>query len=224
MSIEEAIKETFAISRTMILHQQNGMGKNKPGKRFTSRLFTVDLARRTISPKPAWRLHRGFQEELSLFFRRGLYKMFLEALEADSGSALDSKYDFIREFARYGLGDYPVFYFLRRLGIVLLIKRHVEHPEILWQKDQQMKYLIHSSHFVEFELLGHVFGLPIARRADVIAESYLNETTVLKRKFFQGLVMVKYFNDVDLSMNMFKENGGYEAWLANQYGKRLMRF
>lgn len=45
-----------------------------------------------------------------------------------------------------------------------------------------------------------------------------------KIEFFHGFVFVKYFNDFDLSLNIFDDNGGYERWLLNQYGKRLWVF
>jgi len=222
-AIEEVLKETFGITRMMFLLAQNLMGKNKPGKRFSSTYFKVDMEKRLISTKASWRLQPGFQRDLSTLFRRGIYKMFLEAVEADSGTARDAKYDFIREFARYGLGDYPVFYFLRRLGVVLILNDHIEHPELLLSK-YRMKYLLDNGSFLEFELLGHVFGIPTSRRSDLVAEQYFGQTHVMKKDLFCGVINVEFFNDVDLPLNMLKEDGGYERWIASNYGRRLRRF
>lgn len=224
LSIEEAIKETFGISRMMILHQQNKMGKNKPGKRFTSRLFNVDLVKRSLSTKPSWRLHRGFQQDLSRLFRRGIYKMFLEALEADSGKALDPKYDFVREFARYDYGNYPVFYFPRRFGVIPLVQEHIDSPQLHISR-YRSKYLLSTESFIEFEFLGHVFGIPTSRHSHLIADNYFEQTHAVKKALFSGVVLVKFFNDVDLSMNSLKEaEGAYERWQTSTYGSRLRRF
>ena len=53
---------------------------------------------------------------------------------------------------------------------------------------------------------------------------YARRTRELKRQLFYGMVDVKFFNDVDLLMHMFKEDGGYERWLKAQYGERLVLF
>ena len=73
--------------------------------------------------------------------------MVLETIEADTGTALEEQYDFIREFARYDLGEYPVFYFLRRVGIVLLVDKVVNSPEIYFEEGNRMKYLVHTDSF-----------------------------------------------------------------------------
>jgi len=222
-SVEEAIKETFAITRDMILLAEGEIGKTKKRKWHSSLFFKVDFVKRSVSVKPAYRLRRGFQEMMSRQVARGLYKMLLETIEADSGTALDPKYDFIREFARYDLGDYPVFYFLRRLGLLLTMTEAFKKPEILIM-EPRMKYLLNTDSFVEFEFLGHVIGLPKSKQAYLVNDQYMAQTREAKLKLFHGFVLVKYFNDIDLSLNVLKDGGGYERWLLSQYGTRLWLF
>ncbi len=149
--------------------------------------------------------------------------MVLETIEAETGDGLNPKYDFIREFARYDLGEYPLFYFLRTHGIVLLVEDFVNKPEILLGT-KRMKYLYSGDSHFEFELMGHVFGVQMLKRGDLMTELYAKETAQLKRGLFRGAVLVKYFNDVDLLLQMFKDDGGYENWLSTQHGNRLLRF
>ena len=50
------------------------------------------------------------------------------------------------------------------------------------------------------------------------------QTREAKLRLFHGFVLVKYFNDIDLSLNVLKDGGGYERWLLSQYGRRLWLF
>lgn len=223
-AIELTLKETLSITRGSFLHGQKAIGiRKKNDKHFTSTLFKVDFEKRSIQPKRAYRTHRHFQETVSFQFRRGIYKMFLEALEHQTGSALESKYDFIREFARYGMGEYPVFYFIRSFGVILVLDSHIVNPELVLGVNR-MKYLIESDYFIEFELLGHVFGIPTSKMSHLIRDQYLKETRELKKELFLGFVQVKYFTDVDLSLNLFRDGDGYPKWLSGQYGNRIVRF
>lgn len=223
-AIETVIKETLSLSRESYRRGVGRVTKRQKPKRYTSLYFNADFDKRSVKVKPAYRVQTGLQTRLARQFRRGIYKMVLETIEADTGTALEEQYDFIREFARYDLGEYPVFYFLRRVGIVLLVDKVVNSPEIYFEEGNRMKYLVHTDSFFEFELLTHVFGIALRKRADIMLAPYARRTRELKRQLFYGMVDVKFFNDVDLLMHMFKEDGGYERWLKAQYGERLVLF
>ena len=55
--------------------------------------------------------------------------MFLEEVERQKGDGHNPKFNFIRDFARHDKGDYPVFYFERLNGIILMVKNWVIRPE-----------------------------------------------------------------------------------------------
>lgn len=222
-AIEETIKETLGITRAMFMHSHGGVGKNKDLSHYRSRYFKLDFTRRAITTKAIYRLQKSFQERLAFQFRRGIYKMVLETIEADTGTALESKYDFIREFARYGLGDCPVFYFPRRVGVVLIRQGWIKNPELMLA-NLPMKYLLDTGSFLEFELLGHVFGIASAKRADLGFSQYIAETKAAKQSLFRGVVLIRSFNDVDLSLNMLKEDEDYARWIQTQYENRLIPF
>lgn len=203
-SVETVLKETFNISRTRFLAAQDEVGKNKTMSRFTSTYFEVDLKKHKITLKAAYRLRQGFQEALGRQMKKGLYKIFLEETERQKGNGHDAQYDFIREFARYNLGDYPIFYFERSIGMIAMAKEWATRPAVFLDPDMQMKYLVNEPGFFEFEFLGHVFGIATSRQWEMVSDLYLKKTTEAKRGFFRGWRLVNHFNDVDLALSILE--------------------
>ena len=109
-SIEETFKETFNITRIILLGKER-VGKNKALPKFKSTYFNVDIHKGKFSLKPKFQLKPNFQKVLCRQFKRGVYKVFLEELERQEKQASINKYDFIRKFARFNKDDLPVFYF-----------------------------------------------------------------------------------------------------------------
>lgn len=204
-SIEAVIKETFNISRARFLHGTGKIGKNKPMPRFTSTFFNIDFNKHQIKLKVnSSFMHKGFQEKLCRLLKRGLYKIFLEEIERQTGDGLNPKYDFIREFSRYDLNDYPVLYFERSYGMFLTAEGWVENPEI-FLKEKSMNYLIDDLQFCEFELLGHVFGIPISKSYILTLEDYLKKSLAAKSKYFKNIKVVSDLRDIDLPLRILND-------------------
>jgi hypothetical protein len=202
-SVETALKEAFNISRAKFLHSDGDIGKkNSTLARFTSMYFNVDFQRRKIALKPSYKLQRGFQEGICRQFRRGLYKVYLEEIERQRGDGHNSRYDFIREFARRDIGDYPVLYFERTHGVIALRQQWAKTPELFLDEDKQFLYLVNEHGFFEFELLGHVFGIATTRYWELSAQSYIKKSKEAKRELFKSWKLVKKFDDIDLTLDI----------------------
>lgn len=205
-AIETVIKETFNISRARFLASTEKLGKNKPLARFKSLYFNVDFNRGKFSIKPGYSLKKNFQEKICKQLKRGLFKIFLEELERQQKKGLDPKYDFIREFARYGIGDYPIFYFERTHGLIIMSDEWAKSPTLIMDPEYQFKYLTCEHGFFEFELLGHVFGLPTTRFWELSVDNYLNSTFQKKSRHFKACRQIKNFNDIDLTLNVIDQH------------------
>jgi hypothetical protein len=201
-SIETIIKETFNISRMRFLAVQNGIGKNKAMSKFSSIYFKVDSKKNKVDLKLSYRLQKGFQEKIGRQIKKGLYKMFLEEIERQTDDGFNSRYDFIREFARYDLGDYPVLYFERLHGVFLMSKDYVVNPEIFLESDQQFQYLVNEPSFMEFEFLGHVFSLATSRYWNLAFDNYIKKSIEAKKHIFRSWRFVNNFNDIDLALSV----------------------
>lgn len=198
--IETVFKETFNISRAKFLYSTNEIGKNKSLAKFSSIYFDVDFNKRRIKLKNKYKFHLSFQEKICRQIKRGIYKVFLEELERQKGIAHSSKYDFIREFARYNLIEYPVIYFQRKHGMIIGSIEWAKNPELFFEK--QFTYLIESDSFFEFEFLGHVFSIATTKYWNLEFESYINKSMTEKVKFFTGYKFITNFNDIDLTLNI----------------------
>ncbi len=199
-SVEEALKETFAISRkTMMLPSGT---KRKVGK-FKSMYFEVKErnGKPRLSVKPSFKLNPEFQKDLCRSFKRGLYKMFLEELNRQQDIGYEEKFNVIRNFARYNKGDLPVFYFIRTHGIIMMFEREAETPKLHFNR---MKYLHSDEQFTEIEFLGHVFGFPTTVFSEDNFDQYLRASLLKKSQFFSKCILVQKLTDIDLSLKVLR--------------------
>ncbi|OYU78844.1 MAG: hypothetical protein CFE23_16690 [Flavobacterium sp. BFFFF1] len=95
-SVEIALKEVLNLSKYLLLANA---GKIK--SRFKSEYFDFNIKTMKVKFKMKYQLRENFQSNFARLFRRGIYKVFLEERERLRKDAHDSRYDFIREFARY---------------------------------------------------------------------------------------------------------------------------
>lgn len=203
-SVETILKETFNITRLRLIGEEH-IGKNKTITKFSSQYFKVDLKKNKIELKAAYRLQLGFQEKIGRQIKKGLYKIFLEETERQKHDGHNPQYDFIRKFCRYDIGDYPVFYFERQHGMILMAKTWTVRPEFFLDPDQQFKYLVREPSFFEFEFLGHVFGIATSRTWELAIDNYIKKTTEAKKDLFRRWRLVRYFNDIDLSLSILDD-------------------
>lgn len=137
--------------------------------------------------------------------KRGIYKVYLEERERQIGDALDGKYDFIREFSRYNIGDFPLIYFKRKNGIMIMLEEWNKSPELIFDVEYRMKYLINDNNYFEFELLGHVLGITTSRHYLLKRDTYLKETKKAKKELFAEMFPIEKFNDFDLTLKIMAD-------------------
>ena len=203
--IETVFKETFNIPRMRFLGAEQ-IGRNKTMPRFSSIYFNVNHKTSTITIKSAFKLRPHFQATICRQLKRGIYKVFLEELERQKGIGLEERFNFIREYARYGLGELPVLCFDREFGAFLLTKDWIKSPTLFLAENSPFHYLVDEAGFFEFELLGHVFGISTTRNWEVFFDNYIRRSKASKARFFKGWRMVENFNDVDLTLSILDDH------------------
>jgi hypothetical protein len=199
-AIELVFKETFNITRARLLIGENEIGKNKALAHFKSVYFNIDFPKGKLDIKPTFKLRNGFQSMLCRQFKRGLYKVFLEETERINNTGLDKIFDFIREFARYDIGDYPVLYYPRSMPMILLKENAAKNPH--FGLDKIFKYMIQDYSFFEIEFLGHLFAFPTAIDYEILVEKYLAESIREKGKFHKLPISLNYLTDIDLTLSI----------------------
>jgi hypothetical protein len=205
-SVEAVLKDTFGISRAFFLKDRvneipgNSIKRHKDLLQFRTSYFTVDISTNTVRLKQSYSVNIGFQEKLCKQLKKGIYKMFLEEQERKHGNALDDRFNFIRHFARYGLGNPPIIYFERGVAIIAISIPLVVNPEFI-----EMQYCIQHPHIYEFEFLGHVFGVASSSAWNIDFDNYIKQSIAAKTQFFRGWKVIQKFNDIDLTLSVFDD-------------------
>jgi hypothetical protein len=137
--------------------------------------------------------------------KRGLYKIFLEETERVDKNGHDEKFNFIREFARYDIGDFPLFYFERSQGIFAISSNFLNTPDQFLKKEFRYKYLVDEPSFYEFDLLGHTFGIATSRIWEIMVDNYLKKSAAAKKDLFKSYKVVTDFHDIDLALSILNK-------------------
>jgi hypothetical protein len=190
-SVEIALKEPLNISRLFLLSQTKK--KNLP--RFKSEYFDYDLKNQLIKPKFKYRLISDFQSMFTKQFKRGIYKIFLEERSESIGDALDPQFDFIREYARFGIGDYPMFYCRPRIPAVFLSATDLSDPMIRFtpHSEEVMKqYGFYSYYFIT-----HTIAIPVIRNYELTISNYIRFILEDEDGIYNKMISLKYITDID---------------------------
>lgn len=201
--IDLSLKEVFNVSRAMFLERFNQVGKNKGlARKPSSVYFRINFEKRKIDINPSFKYRLSFQKEFAVQFRRGLYKIFLEESHRLLSNGHNQQYDFIRQFARYGLGNYPVYYFKRKHGIIMTTKELIISPELYFGEDQIETMKRYG--FYEVEILGHRFSIPITSRFDIMVDLYRNHLNEKASKLYDSLIEINRIQDIDITLKILK--------------------
>ncbi len=200
-SVELVLKEVLNTSRYLLLYQ---MGKVPKGKRHTSEFFKINWTKKSISHKPKYRLKKGFQQMLGRRFRRGIYMIYLEERERVKGDAHDERFNFIREFARYDLSDYPVYVFQPKYGWVFSSDELLLNPDFNFPKgleEQERHYGVYTPF-----IMGHYFCIPTSKNFENFSlNRYLNYLKFSDHPFGTNLIPINYVLDVDFTFSFLNK-------------------
>lgn len=190
-SVEIALKEPLNISRLYLLSQLN---RNKKIPRFKSEYFEYDLAKHLIKPKNKYSLISEFQQTFTKQFKRGIYKIFLEERSESMGDALDSRFDFIREYARYGLGDFPVYYCQPKTPAIF-VSDDLHDPVIRFTNysEEVMKQF----GFYRYDFITHAIAIPVIRAYELTLENYGHFLLKSENSIYKSIIPLKYVTDLD---------------------------
>lgn len=202
-AIEVVLKEILNISKYLLLHHMNEVPKNK---RYKSEYFNLNWGKKSINLKPRYSIRRGYQEKLGRLFRKGLYKVFLEERERQRNDAKDSRFDFIREFARYDLGDYPIYYFKPKIRAVLISSIDTNKPMIRFtdhsdKMDKDFKVF-------DYIIMGHTFCLPTSRNfVSFYLDYYKTYLITTDNPFGTEIIPIKYVENIDFTFKFLDQKG-----------------
>lgn len=202
-SIEEALKETFCISRQRFLGDSKT--KRQIGE-FRSKFFDIKErnGKKRVVLKKTFLFKSSFQIELCRNFKRGLVKMYLEEFDrqTEHSECVNPKYNYLRRFARFNELDIPIVYFERNVGIFIMKKNEAETPILMFGR---MTYLIENENFIEIEFIGHVFGFPKTICTKAEFEDYIYKSLEIKKQYFNQAILIEKLTDIDFTLNILNK-------------------
>lgn len=198
-AIEVVLKEALNISKHILLNQI----KEKPKKQFTSEYFNVNFKVGTIKSKPRYSFARYRQEILGRLLTRGIYKIFLEERERQCNDAFDERFNFIRQFSRYNIGDYLVYVKKPKFdGLVAFASVDIHEPQIRFNEysdDIDKEYRLYT-----YPLMGHYFVIPTSIISDITIAKFIEKLRIENNPFGEELIPIQYFENIDYLFTTLK--------------------
>lgn len=194
IGVELACKEVFGAQRALLRRD-----KNPPNLR--SVFFEY---RRS---KHKWIFKNHFKESDENFlltfgrqFRRAMYEVFLQEYHYATQNGLDPSFDNIRNFARYGVGDVPLYYVTHRIGVYFMENgadgKFIPHITIA---EPHLKE-IEDYGFVTLYLFGQSFILEVKNDAERYRKAYLQKTIDKLSQtpsIYSGIQQIDKITDMD---------------------------
>lgn len=199
-SVEVVLREGFELTRHMTFSTE----KKKSNKyaRFKSTFFKLNKTNKTFSLKPIYSIKNGFQASMARQFKRGLFKIFLEEYQRQTNKGMESRFDFIREFARYDLSDIPVLYMTPKLPILFYIENEFIAPKLNFHQNLQKK--IDNYEFYDLYIFGHGFLIPTHRNWNLSYERNIRKAKIDLDGRYIEFKLIKSFEDVDFSLKFIE--------------------
>lgn len=166
IAVETSVKEIFGVIRFMLNLERAGHEDDV----LKSIYFNFWKSRKTLQFKRSFDSSPSFKRVFLKQFKRGLYELFLQEYHLETGNGLDSRFDRVRRYARYGIGDLPVWHLQTR---VLLVEADLSSPELKFS-DKALEE-IETFGFYSFILWGFWFYLEVTPMADLTREVYLQK-------------------------------------------------
>ncbi len=178
----------------MILLERDGHENDT----LKSLYFNYWRSRDTLQIKPTFASTPSFRRVFIKQFKRGLYELFLQEYHLATVKGLDSRFDRIRGYARYGFGDVPVWHLQTRM---LLIEDDLSIPQFHFSESIMEE--IDTYGFYELYIWGFWFLLEVTPRAELTREVYLqNKARDMRVGGFvvARMVELKDIDDIDYTL------------------------
>lgn len=190
-SVEIVLKEAFNLSRYVLdWHSKRRLSK------FKSQYFNINFGtNEPLRLRSTFKTRSQFLEKLGRQLRRGIFKMFLEERMRVKNDALDARFDFIRQFARYDLNDLPVYFFVPIHQIILTTDDAIKNPSLIFNEDSEQ--VMNEYGFYHFNFIGHILAIPVSNLYAMTLASY-QKYFFKKMNIYSSMEQIVKFNDLDL--------------------------
>lgn len=194
LAVETCVKEIFGVIRFLLNLEREGHENDV----LKSRYFNFWRGKHTFQFKSTYKSDPYFKSIFLKQFKRGLYELFLQEYHRQTEDGLNSKFDKVRRYARYGNCDIPVWHLQSR---VILAESELTMPELRFSK--RIMTDMDDYGFYSLYLWGFWFYLEVTPRAEITREIYLRK---VKKEMsvggfvFKDLIELKRISDIDFTL------------------------
>lgn len=166
IAVELSVKEIFGLIRFMLNLEREGHENDV----LKSIYFNFWRSKRTLQFKKSFGGNPSFKRVFLKQFKRGLYELFLQEYHRETKNGLDTRFDRVRRYARYGIGDLPVWHLHTRM---MLVEKDLSVPKLTFSEEALTE--IDTYGFYSMYLWGFWFYLEVTPRAELTREVYLQK-------------------------------------------------
>lgn len=193
LSIEVCVKEVLNLSRIILLRD--------PKLPYSSEFFRYDFKLHKVSICPKFMNDDIWFDKFTRLFKRGIYEMWLQEYHMYNFNALDSQFDDIRSFARYDIGDIPLYYLVPS-GALLTNKTTLKNTSF-HINDNSIKD-VNKYGFYKLYIAGHVFLLELTPKAIENHELYFDKICsdlCIPGIAFKEIIELKSIKQIDIFLS-----------------------
>ena len=192
VSVDMALKEVLQLSKL-------SLSAPSTSKNYSSKYFYIDVDEKLIKPKGI-----GFPlKSFTIPFKRGLCECFLQKYHSVTYKGNEKRFDMLRKFARFGVGDIPVYYTFNK---VIFTKDPELPPDFIMDKvsietvDKYGFYVLH--------LYGHIFTINVIPNLDVEKKMvFLSNLSnmMITEGITENCFLLEDLNQIDLLYSRFND-------------------
>lgn len=190
LSPEVCVKEIFGMIRYMLQYEQHKYDK----AHLPSIYFNIRLSENKIEIKKRFKIGGAFNRVFTTQFKRGLYEMFLQEYHNATRNGLEERFDKVRFYARYNIGNLPLWHITGDNGIIL-VENNLDEPRMPFTEHQLNQ--IDTFGFYSFILFGHWFYLEVTPKAELCRDIYLQNQ--IKEIGGSGFIFNRIIEITDIS-------------------------
>ncbi|WP_194584658.1 hypothetical protein [Aquimarina muelleri] len=146
-----------------------------------------------------YRRNATYINQLTRKFKRGIYNIFLQEYHRNTENGLDNKFDKIREFVRYDIGELPLYYLKNSNGVKMTEDLDLSHGLPF---NGYLIEILDKYGFYHLSMIGLNFYLEATEKAKLNLDYLIKDSNHLIGTgfVFKELIELKKLNEIDFTL------------------------
>ncbi|GGX33546.1 HNH endonuclease [Aquimarina muelleri] len=194
-SVDKVLKEFFNVHKFLL----NNKKDSNSWKKFKSQFFNYYHTSKTLKLKIDYRRNATYINQLTRKFKRGIYNIFLQEYHRNTENGLDNKFDKIREFVRYDIGELPLYYLKNSNGVKMTEDLDLSHGLPF---NGYLIEILDKYGFYHLSMIGLNFYLEATEKAKLNLDYLIKDSNHLIGTgfVFKELIELKKLNEIDFTL------------------------